>query len=107
MAKTLSLVALLFVVLTVLPSCKKCFSCVNACSICTKTDSLGAVVERQTLYSDSVTYLNAVTTLKDSGYTCVKGPSTYQDDFCVNTGTATNQYLPYHEGNGRYTCSPK
>jgi hypothetical protein len=63
-------------------------------------------VEKQTLYSDSVTYLTSVAALKDSGYVCTKGPSTYKDDFCVNNKDAVAQYLPYHEGDGRYTCSP-
>ncbi len=108
MAKTLSLVIFLLLVVSVLPSCKKCFTCTNACSTCVKRDSAGAVIEQRTLYSDSLYYTALKTTLtQDSGYICTKGPSTYSVDYCVNTKDASAQYMVYFEGDGRYTCNAK
>jgi len=106
MAKTLSVAVLFLLVLSLLPSCKKCYTCVNACSVCVLKDSTGTVLEQQTLYSDSLHYATIKATLVDSGYACTAGKSTYSVNFCVNNKDAVAQYLPYYEGDGRYTCSP-
>ena len=71
-----------------------------------KAVDAGAVLEQQTLYSDSLTYAAQKGILIDSGYKCTAGKSTYSVNFCVNNKNAVNQYLPYYEGDGRYTCSP-
>ena len=106
MAKTLSIAVLMMFLLSLLPSCRKCYTCVNSCSVCS-LDSAGVAINTRYLYSDSLYYLAKKDSLTTAGYTCVKAPSTYKDDFCVNTKDAVDQYLVYHEGNGRYTCSPK
>jgi ferredoxin len=106
MAKTLSIAVLFLLVLSLLPSCKKCYTCVNSCSVCVLKNSSGAVVAQQTLYSDSLNYVTEKAVLVDSGYTCTASKSTYSINFCVNNKDAVTQYLPYYEGDGRYTCSP-
>jgi hypothetical protein len=107
MAKTLSVAALLFLVLSLMPSCKKCYTCKNACTSCVLKDSTGAVISLRQLYSDSLSYRVKKDSLATAGYTCTAAPSTYSIDFCVNTKNAEPQYLLYYEGNGRYTCNPK
>ena len=106
MAKSLSVAVLFMIVVSLLPSCRKCYTCVNTCSVCRLIDTSGTALDTRYLYSDSLNYLAKKDSLTTAGYTCVKAASTYKDDFCVNTKTAVDQYLPYHEGNGRYTCSP-
>ena len=106
MIKTVSLFALFTVFTFCLSSCRKCYTCVNSCSVCS-LDSAGIAINVRYLYSDSLYYLSKKDSLTTAGYTCTKAPSTYKDDFCVNTKDAADQYLVYHEGNGRYTCSPK
>jgi ferredoxin len=108
MVKIFSLAALFLLVLFLFPSCKKCYTCVNACSVCTLRDtSTGIILKQQTLYSDSNHYLTLRGVLLDSGYVCVKGKSTYSIDFCVNNKKGEDQYLYYYEGNGSYSCTPK
>jgi hypothetical protein len=106
MAKTIYIAALFLLVLSILPSCKKCYTCTNSCSVCT-LDSAGGGVSTRTLYSDSLWYSNVKDTLIAHGYTCVNAKPTYSIDFCVNNKNAESQYLVYYEGNGRYTCNPK
>jgi hypothetical protein len=107
MTKTISLLAFLMLLLFSLPSCRKCFTCTNSCSTCTYRDTLGNVADLQHYCSDTLIYKSLVDTLGAHGYVCVKALSTYSDDWCVNSGDAVNQYLPYHQGNGRYTCTQK
>ena len=88
MTKTLSVAALFLLVLSVLPSCKKCYTCTNTCTICT-LDSAGVVKASQTLYSDSLTtYASGKDSLIAHGYTCKNTKPTYSIDFCVNTKSA-------------------
>jgi hypothetical protein len=108
MAKTFFLAASLLLALSIFSSCRKCYTCVNVCNICTLTDtSTGMILERQTLYSDSSYYQTLRGVLIDSGYVCIKGPSTYSISFCVNDKKGDDQYLYYFQGNGSYDCTQK
>ena len=108
MVKTLSFTALFLLALSILPSCKKCYTCVNTCSSCILLDTTThAIIAQEKVCSDSTSYNTIKDSLTTLGFTCTNAPATYHDDWCVNTKSAVNQYLPYHEGNGAYTCTPK
>lgn len=107
MIKSLYTAAFFLLAIALLPSCKKCYTCVDTCSICLLKDSLQHVLDSRSICSDSSWYSAKKDSLVAAGYSCTNSPAQYHDDFCVNTKDATNQYLLYHEGDGAFTCSPK
>ncbi len=105
MKHTIVAILSLFIFLTLLPSCRKCYTCQNTCTDCILRDSVGVVLDQQRICSDSTWYKSLKATYEAHGFNCNPAPSNYKDDFCVNTGDATDQYKQYHSGNGRYTCT--
>lgn len=107
MLKHLSL-AVVFLALLASTGCKKCYRCVNECSVCTIT--VGANAFSKSYCSDSFNtateYRNALSADSASGYVCARSASTYNYEFCVEKN-GEEQYLYYFSKNKKVTCNEK
>jgi hypothetical protein len=109
MKKCLFLLVSVLIIICLLPSCKKCYTCQTTCYTCILRDSTsGLVLDQQSVCSDSVrTFKSQKATYQAGGYNCNLAKPNYSVDYCINNKDGGDQYALYYEGNGKYTCKGK
>ena len=106
--KKLLLAFFVYAIALSISSCKKCFHCYNACTLCAITVSSHTFTETFCVDSFNTTaeYNAAIAHDTSIGYACAATTPSYSYDFCVNQ-PGEEQYPNYFNKGKRATCDEK